>query len=153
MFWIFSTFSIFKRNLDIWGEFNASSILPKLCSTCSSCRSGHANKQCASDCTPVLQVHTRCSRGIVGLHILPVSIRRLCEPVLYRVIIILSNSRVFATSDGATSCGFTSRYIPNRDSLSPFDFWRIFVEDSDRKFSLRIVAQASGVVNLFSSLM
>ena len=78
----------------------------------------------------MLQVHTRSSRGMVGLHILPVSIRRLCEPVLYRVIMTLSNSRIFGTCDGVTSCGFAKRYVPNRDSLSPLDFSRIFVVES-----------------------
>ena len=81
-----------------------------------SARSGQYNKQCFNVCISVLQGHKRYSLGIYGF-LLPVSIFKLWEPVLYLVMHTLSNSKI-SLYLGVDKSWFTWRYEPNFESLS-----------------------------------
>ena len=60
----------------------------------------HSNNTWRIDCTPLPHQQIRSSRDILGYEYLPVSMRRLCEPVRKRVILILSISSKFICGTG-----------------------------------------------------
>ena len=139
--------SIFSRNCKTSSLFIASSIDVKLYSWCKSAMSGQSKRTWWRDCTSVLQEQWRSLRGMRGLHMRPVSIRRLCEPHLYRVVRILSRSRMLFLCFGGVLFGFTNKYTPHRDCSSLLAFCLILSPHAFRYLSSNCFWSSSGVWN------
>ena len=109
------------------------------------------SKKCFIVWIPILQGHKHRSLGTFGYLCRPFSICRLCQPVLNRVIRILSYSICCTLIVCTWRWGVTVKYLPNFESSSVLNEVWIFVFHCCRNCCSRFSLHASPELNFVES--
>ena len=101
--------------------------------------SGHEKMTWFSVCIPDLQRQSLFSLAVRFCR--PISIWRLCDPVRYRVMLILSNSGIGCSVVNGLSSGLICLYTPSFPSLSLEAHCSILEDHLDKNSSFKVFLQ------------